>query len=451
MNGVRFAHPGREPTLDGLDLTVEPGQACLLEGPSGAGKSTVLRLACGLIPSVTGGRLAGRIRLDGRRPNAIPVHELPQRIGFVPQDPERAFVARTVRRELEGTLTNAGVGGRQAGLRVDQALHAFGVGELADRETATLSGGEAARVALAAALVADPELLLLDEPHAQLDERARQALASTLRGLRAGGKALLLAAHPPHPFEATIDRTVPLGPHDRPEPPDELPSPPAGDPLLELDGVRHRHAPDAEPVGPVDLALRPGEVLALTGPNGSGKTTAVHAACGLLAPTEGRVRLGGADPRALSARERARRAGVAFQHPAWHITQDSLRDEVALTGRKIGRPRDPAPVIDRLGLGGLAQEHPWDLSGGERQRMAVATAVAHQPPVLLLDEPTRGLDPRNRDRLARVLAERTRQGKATLIASHHPWMRSLAHRAIALGRDGTAEPDAEAIEEVVYA
>lgn len=455
MTDVRFAHPGRSPTLDGFDLTLDRGEVALLAGPSGSGKSTVLRLACGSIPAVTGGRLAGRIALGGTPVMDLPTAALPAQIGYVPQDPEQAFVARTVERELESTLVNAGIPEAELAPRVEQALFAFGAGDLADRETATLSGGEAARVALAAALVAEPGLLLLDEPHAQLDQAARRELAGVLRGLAAGGTSVLLAAHEPHPFTGIVDREVPMGEPVAADPPHPLPSPRDGDPLLELEAVRHQHAPEAAPVGPIDLQLAPGEVVALTGPNGSGKTTALHAACGLIEPTEGRVRLTGEDPRALGAGERAQRVSVAFQHPAWHITQDTLREEVALTGEALDHPVDPERVLEDVGLAGLAGEHPWDLSGGERQRMAVATAVAHQPPVALLDEPTRGLDPVNRARLAGILAERTRQGKATLIASHHPWMQALAHRAIPLGvqgdQRGPEELEAELITEVVYA
>lgn len=452
MSQLRFAHPGRSPTLDRFDLELGDGQAVLLEGPSGCGKSTVLRLATGLIPAVQGGRIGGEVRVDGTPVEKVPPAELPRRIGYVPQDPETAFVARTVRRELSALLANAGVAGPERSLRIEQTLHAFGAGHLAEREIATLSGGEAARVALAAALVAEPGLLVFDEPHAQLDARARRELAGTLRALRAGGRSILLAAHEPHPFDGTVDRTIPLGTEpDRDDAP-PLPDPVGGDPLLELDRVRHRYGEDQPPIGPVDLAIEPGEIVALEGPNGSGKTTALHAACGLLDPSEGSVRLLGADPRRLAPEERARRVGIAFQHPAWHITQDTLREEVALTGDEIGRETQPEAVLAKLGLSRLADVHPWDLSGGERQRMAVATALAHDPEVLLLDEPTRGLDPRNRDRLARLLEARCEAGKATLIASHHPWMAELAHRTVELADPTpTREPDPDRAAEVVYA
>lgn len=439
MTRVRFAHPGRAPTLDGLDLHLPRGEAVRLAGESGAGKSTVLDLAAGIIPRVTGGRLAGTVTLDGDPVASLPAPTLAARVGHAPQDPETAFVARTVHAELAGLLANVGAPREEIPRRVEQALAAFDAIHLVHRETATLSGGEAARVALAAAVAAEPPLLLLDEPHAQLDPTGRQALASTLRGLTAGGRSMLVAAHDPHPFDAVVDRTRRLDTdHDTP-PIEPLPDPERGRPLLTLDGVEHAY--DGGPtVGPIDLEITPGEVVALTGPNGAGKTTALNAAAGLIDPTHGRVDLAGEDPRTLAAPERARRVGVAFQHPAWHITQDTLRDEVALTADRLGRPADPARTLDAVGLAPLAEVHPWDLSGGQRQRMAVATAVAHQPPLVLLDEPTRGLDAANRHRLAQLLAERTRQGKATLVASHHPWLAEIAHRTVTLDPPRARDP-----------
>lgn len=443
---VTFAHPDREPVLEGFSMTVDEGEAVRLAGESGAGKSTALRLATGAIPRVHGGRLAGRVTLAGVEVERLSAPALASRIGYVPQDPETAFVARTVRRELEGVLGNVGVDPDQVEPRLRGALSCFDALELAGREVTTLSGGEAARAALAAAVAADPDVLVLDEPHAQLDAASRERLAETLRGLRAGGRSILLAAHDPHPFEAAVDRTRRLEGSRADRSRVELPAPPGGDALLVLEDVVHAYE-DGPRIGPVDLTLRAGEVVALRGPNGSGKTTAMHAAAGLVEPTDGRVRVLGEAPSALDAGERARRLGVAFQHPAWHITQDTLEEEVALTARNLGAPVDARAWLKRVGLACYADAHPWDLSGGQRQRMAVATALAHEPDVALLDEPTRGLDAVNRDRLAALLAERTRRGQATLVASHHPWIAQMAHRTVELGEAS----EREAVEEVVYA
>ncbi len=448
MSGVSFAHHGRPPCLEGIDLTVDPGQAVVLEGASGAGKSTLLRLACGLIPRAQGGRLEGRITLSGDLVPTLPIAELPGRIGWVPQDPETGFVARTVSAELDGVLTNLGWAGRTRRLRLDEVLHAFSLEPLAEREVATLSGGEAARLALAAAIVGEPELLVLDEPLAQLDAEQRDRITGLLRGLRAGGLAVLAASHRPDALSKIDPRVLQLPAGTPPvqlTPPSPPPRPPPGDgdPLLVLEHALHAYD-EACTLEPIELAVRPGEVVALTGANGSGKTTALHLAAGILEPTDGTVELLGTPPHTLAPPALASRLGICFQHPAWHITQDTVAQEIAVTSRAVGQPVDPRAWADRLGLAGALDAHPWDLSGGERQRLAVATAAAHQPPVLLLDEPTRGLDPANLARFQALLAQRVTQGLATVIATHHTELAELAHRSVRLGA-----PRAESVPELL--
>lgn len=194
--------------------------------------------------------------------------------------------------------------------------------------------------------------------------------------------------------------------------------------------------------------VQPGEVVALTGANGSGKTTALHLAAGILEPTDGSVELLGEPPHTLAPPELASRLGICFQHPAWHITQDTVAQEIGLTADAIGQRISVERWASRLGLEPLLGSHPWDLSGGERQRLAVATAAAHQPSVLLLDEPTRGLDPANLARFQALLAQRVTQGLATVIATHHTELAELAHRVVRLGAP-RAEPVPEMLPEVV--
>lgn len=421
MRGVSFAHHGRAPLLEDFALAVDAGELVLLEGASGAGKSTVLRLATGLIPRVQGGRLAGSVRVAGRDPATLEPSVVPRSVGFVPQDPESSFVARTVAAELAGVLSNVGEPQRTHRALTEEVLEELEIAHLARREVATLSGGEAGRAALAASLVARPDLLVLDEPTAQLDAVRAEALAGTLRALTAGGLAVLVAAHAPHPFTHRT-RAFTLCRRDHSPRPRPLPSPRGGVPLLAAEGLEGSH-PGARSLGPLELHLAPGEVVALVGENGSGKSTLLHLLAGLLGPTAGTIRLLGDDPRSLPARHLAARLGFAFQHPAWHITQDQVAAEVGRTG---------ARMLHVLGLTPLARAHPWDLSGGERQRLAVATALAHAPPVALLDEPTRGLDDASLARLAGLLAQRVELGQATLVGTHHPGLVALAHRVLRL-------------------
>ncbi|PSG96965.1 hypothetical protein BRD56_07760 [Thermoplasmatales archaeon SW_10_69_26] len=426
LGDLRFAHHGREPVVDGFDLAVPAGETHLLEGPSGSGKSTLLRIAAGLIPRIQGGRIAGQARLGGRPVRQIPPAEMPETIGWVPQDPEESFAARTVDRELAQLARNLDLADPRAA--IDRALAVLDAAHLVDREIEQLSGGEAARVSLAAAGLGSPQALVLDEPTAQLDSEGRKRARAWIDDHRARGASVLAAEHAPHPLDP--DRVHRLGAGAEPDPATWLPEAPRGPAQARLDGATACF--DDARVGPLDLAVHPGEVVCLTGPNGAGKTTALHLLCGLEEPDRGQARLGEHRPADLSAEQLARSVGIAFQHPAWHITQDTVRQEVALTADTLEIALAPQEKLTRLGLAGYAEEHPWDLSGGERQRLAVATASAHDPPVLLLDEPTRGLDRASLGDLADLLAARVEAGAATIVASHHSWMHELAHRTVPL-------------------
>lgn len=432
MEEVCFAHHGRAPIVEGFTLHAKPGEVHLLEGPSGAGKSTLLRIAAGLIPRVQGGRFDGRIELAGDRVHRIPTALVPHRIGWHPQDPEHAFTARTVEQELVQLARRLELADPDQAAR--DALAELDAGHVLHREVDELSGGEATRVSLAAAGLGRPELLVLDEPTASLDADGAKKVSAWLDEHARRGATVLAAEHPPHPLAPMADEVHTVSCRSgKPDGPLQLPRASKGAPVARLTAATKRYE-DGPRLGPFELDIAPGEVVCLTGANGAGKTTALHMLCGLVQPTEGQARLTGHDPAQLPARELAKRVGIAFQNPAWHITQDTVAQEVSFTAERLDASAgvEPGQQLERFGLSTYAQAHPWDLSGGERQRLAVATASAHEPPVLLLDEPTRGLDQASRDRLAGLLHRRTREAKATVVASHHPWMRTLAHRTVHL-------------------
>ncbi len=453
---VSFGYPDGPTALHAVDLEVTPGDVLLVVGGSGSGKSTLLRAANGLVPHSTGGRFHGDVVVAGRSTRDHPPRLLADVVGFVHQDPEAQFVVDRVESDIAFGLENLGTDPAAMRRRVEEVLDALGIAHLRDRNPATLSGGERQRCAIAGALVTAPEVLVLDEPTSQLDPQgAEDVLAAVARlnadlgttvviaehrleraapiahdaVLVAGGRLLappappelVLADYPGAPPVTRLGRLLgwlppPLTVRDarrraRTAPGPAAPEPPpvpaaSGDVLL---GARGLGADlDRMPVlRGIDLDVRAGSVVALLGRNGAGKTTLLRSLAGLLTPGRGRVT--GAATRAYVP-----------QDPSSLLFRTTVRAEVAETLRLLGRP-DAGDVdhwLDALGLTALAGRHPRSLSGGERQRVAIAAVAVSGADVLLLDEPTRGMDAESRARLETAIGLHRARGGAVVLATH---------------------------------
>jgi len=452
------------PSLQDVTLAVEPGELVLLAGPSGSGKSTLLQAASGLVPHFHGGSFAGRVRvgaLDTREHGPAAVAAV---AGTLFQDPETQVVMGSVRAELAFPLENRGQSAAAVARGVEEAALALGLGGLLDRRTHELSGGELQRVALAAALVGRPRLLLLDEPTSQLDPVAGDELLGVLRRLNEEwGTAIVLAEHRIERCLPAADRVVELrgGRVVADEPPRRWLARTRATPAARLLAAAGIEAPppvtvkearralaglipsDAEPPsatpparprrrerraadlavedvwlelrdGPavlrgVTLHASAGERIALMGRNGAGKSTLLKTIAGLLEPTRGRLR---AQPVALLT-----------QHPGDHLLRETIGAQL--------------PDSE------LAARHPRDVSGGERQRSALELVLRAGAPIVALDEPTRGMDGERRDALAARLRE---HAGVLLVATHDAeFAAAFATRAILLG-DGRAVADAPPAE-----
>jgi energy-coupling factor transport system ATP-binding protein len=292
--------------------------------------------------------------------------------------------------------------------RVDRALTAIGIEHLRSRPIATLSGGERQRAALAAALALTPRLVVLDEPASQLDEDGSERLAASCIELARAGMAVVVAEHRAHTLAGAAYQTLTLGEPTVPS----LPCPPRGEETRyrgriawSLEGVAA--GPGGEPVlEAVDLAGAEGETVVLMGPNGGGKTTLLRVIAGLL------------KPRAGKSERRPGRAAYLPQNPSALLHRPTVRAEVTLTLERGGSGEEPDLILDELGLLHLAARYPRDLSSGERQRAAIAAVLAGSPKLVLLDEPTRGMDDAARASLVGVAARLKRSGAALVVATH---------------------------------
>jgi energy-coupling factor transporter ATP-binding protein EcfA2 len=433
VDGLTFSYPEAGPALRDVSLELEPGEMVALLGPSGSGKSTLVRALAGLVPHFHGGRFSGRVEVAGRDTRLTRPAELAGTVATVFQDPEDQIVMARVRNEVAFGLENVGVTPGAIWPRTERALAGVGALHLADRRTTELSGGELQRVCLASALALRPELLLLDEPTSQLDPAAAERFLATVASLGATvvlseqriGRALALADRVLFleggrlVLDAPIEEAEPWLASHRPAYVAEAASPaavtPPSDSVVTIENAWFAYTEIPVLTGAA-LEVRRGEVVALQGPNGSGKTTLAKLAAGLLEPAQGTVTRGG-------------RVGYLAQDPGRYLVCERAVDEAALA---VGGDRARAlAALDRVGLAWAAERHPRDLSSGERERLAFAAVAVAEPDLLVLDEPTRGIDPDRKTEIAEWLFAYAEHGRGVLVATHDRTF--PAHRRVALG------------------
>ncbi|MBV8952086.1 MAG: ATP-binding cassette domain-containing protein [Actinobacteria bacterium] len=484
--GFEYPDAGRA-ALAGVDLEAAAGEILLVVGASGSGKSTLLRAANGLVPHATGGRFRGDVVAFGRSTRECRPRELADVVGFVHQDPEAQFVIDLVEADIAFVLENLGLPETAMRRRVEEVLDALGVAHLRGRSPATLSGGERQRCAIAGALAASPAALVLDEPTSQLDPQGADDVLAAITRLNSDlGTTVLVAEHRLERAAPLADRAVVMDGGriaDGPGPPGTVITRYPGAPTVTRLGrlLDWHPAPltvrDARlalatmagtfPPGPVrsaapesaatpgeglvaarrvgvelgrrrvlrdvTLELRRGEVTALLGRNGSGKTTLLRALAGLLPVADGSV---------------TRDAPVVYvpQDPNTLLFAPTVEQELTETLRLLGR-RNRGEVdewLDRLALIADRTRHPRGLSGGERQRVAIAAVAVGGADVLLLDEPTRGMDAHSAVALEHAIRDHAGAGGAVVLATHDVELAArVATRAIVLG-DGDVVADGSA-------
>ena len=432
VDGLTFSYPdAAATTLRDVSLRLEPGERVVILGGSGSGKSTLLRALAGLVPHFHGGRFAGRVEVDGRDTRSARPADLAGAVACVFQDPEDQVVMTRVEAEVAFGLENLGTPPEAIAGLVRRSLASVGAEHLVERRTSELSGGELQRVCLASALALAPRLLLLDEPTSQLDPAGAVSFFELLAELPCAvvcaeqrparalewAERVLFLEDGRLELDAPLDEALDWLRAHRPAFLPRVPAAPnesaTADVVCRLDGAAYGGR-----VGETSLAVGRGEIVALVGPNGSGKTTLAKLAAGLLEPTIGRVELHG-------------RAAYLSQDPGRYLIRERVEDEVALgSGGGLTRARAALASVD---LDDHARRHPRDLSSGERERLGLASVLVTEPDLLVLDEPTRGVDPERKDRLAELLRA-ARHHRATLVVTHDlVFAGEVADRLVSLG------------------
>ncbi|MBQ8508541.1 MAG: ATP-binding cassette domain-containing protein [Clostridia bacterium] len=475
VNNLSFAYPGGADVLRGVSFNVGRGEFVTLCGRSGCGKSTLLRhLKRALTPA---GERSGSIFIGGSPIEALDERSAAADIGYVMQSPENQIVCDKVWHELAFGLESLGCQTPEIRARVAEMASYFGISDWFHRDTASLSGGQKQLLNLAAIMVMRPSILLLDEPTSQLDPIAAADFIATVGKInRELGTTVILAEHRLEEAFAVSDRVLVmdggriaadgtprqageiLRAHDRgmfaamptamrvwdavgggecpvtvregrewlsarlaKSPAEPLPTksePAFGEVVLSAHELCYRYEqnlPDV--VRGLSLTLHRNEILAILGGNGSGKSTTLSLLCGLAKPQRGEI-------------ERQGNIALLPQDPQLLFTRKTVREELE------GDAESAARVTSLCRLEGLLERHPYDLSGGELQRAALAKLLLADPDILLLDEPTKGLDAEYKQTFAAILCRLASEGKAILLVSHDvEFCASHAHRC-ALFFDG---------------
>jgi energy-coupling factor transporter ATP-binding protein EcfA2 len=487
LENLSYNYPeATKEAIRGISMQVEAGETLLLVGRSGSGKSTLIRVMNGLVPHFYGGRFQGQAMIAGLNTRTTTPGELSGKVGTVFQEPGYRFLTDNLIDEIAFGMELVGIPGVEIRSRVENILDRFELGPLTERSLDRLSAGEQQRVAVAAALSRRPEILLLDEPTSQLDSFSAESILHWVKELQAQfGLTLVMAEHRLDRLLDRVDRIASLSFTGELEhigsPQSTLQLLPFSTPQMEV-ARRFKHDSvldlssqsilEEELLGrgaerclnregkgetcleakdlsfhyngiaalqQAGLRLCKGEIIALLGRNGAGKSTFLKCLMGLLQVEKGEISLGGERVNGHPVSQIAQKMAYVPQWPSALLFAETLREELSFTLRHHGQDQDP-PIsphlfLERFGLADVADRYPRDLSAGQRQRAALAAVLVTKPEVILLDEPTLGMDPIAIDDLGDLLRAWKGEGAGIIIATHNiEFAAAIADRAVILDR-----------------
>jgi energy-coupling factor transport system ATP-binding protein len=482
FQNVSLIYPTSERTiLDKLNFEIGEGEFVLLIGETGIGKSSVLRLINGLVPHHTGGILAGNVEVGGISTRTVRPGQLAQLIGIVGQNPINGFVTDIVEDELAFSMESLNLPQESMRKRIEEVLDLLSLNQIRNRKITTLSGGEQQRVAIAAAMVLHPKILVLDEPTSALDPvAAEEVLAILQRLVHDLGITVIIAEHRLERVIGYVDTVIEISANGQTrigKPEEILKDSKIAPPIVKLaralglpqislsvrdlrkntDAIRKRGKellPSPKIYGtnlietenlsvtyqnkvalqPVNLNLRVGEILALMGRNGAGKSSLIKALLNVIS-YKGAITNG------------AKRIGYIPQDANDLLYHQSVAAECAQTDQENDLEYGTtANLLNKLAPTVKSNSHPRDLSEGQRLALVLAIVLAPKPDLLILDEPTRGLDYESKSLLIKLLTESAANGAAVLIATHDvELVAELASRIVILA-EGELVADGNALD-----
>ncbi len=467
---VSYWYPDtNEPALDRIDLSINEGEFILIVGPSGCGKSTLLRMFNRIVPDYYGGKLKGSVLLNSKNIREYNNKDIVKKVGMVYQHPEKQIVMQDVEREIAFGLENLNTSLNKMKRNVAEVISFLNLGHIKDKSTQEISGGEKQRIAIASVIAMDPDIMMFDEPTSQLDPIASEEVLAFIKRLnRDTGKTIVLVEQRLDRCFEMADRIIFMEdgriagqgtPNNIPESIDKryfLPSisylfkqagyanPPVNvkqgrelikdinfndakvmDNRFDMDFVNvtklnFGYEKNKKVLKDISLSIKKGEIMAVVGENGAGKSTLFKIVSGILNGYNGSVTVNGKEISEYNQRERINTIGYLSQNPNDYLGRDTVFDEIAYTLRNIDafegeRVED---MLLKLELVGVRDRNPRDLSGGEKQRLAIACIMVSNPDILILDEPTRGLDSINKEKLGEILISFSETGKTIVLITH---------------------------------
>lgn len=489
--------------LNHVNLTVNQGDFLAVLGPSGSGKSTLCLTFNGIIPQSMLGKMSGSVVIDGLDTRDHQVYEIADKVGIVLQNPESQLFAMSVEEELAFGPENLGLPRKEILKRIEEALILINISDR-ERFPFSLSGGEKQKLAIASMLTMQPSSLVLDEPTSQLDPQGKKGVYSVLERLHKEGMSIVLIEHDAEYVAEYAQKVIILkdGQIVKSGSPKEIFSevgelkelgiqvPEVAEftyelyrrglikevcvtlreaqrvsknliskreekkkeyghrkPIVEVRNLFFQYT-DVPVLDIANLTIYQGEILAVIGQNGSGKTTLVKHFNGLLRPLKGEIYVDGEPVGKKSVAEMARKVGYVFQNPDHQIFAETVFDEVEFGLKNLEVPEPErkervTAVLKKTDLYKYIDTHPTSLSGGEKQRLAIASVLVMNPEILILDEPTTGLDLKSSRSIIELVESLHKQNHTVILVTHDmKLVAEMAHRIIVL-REGRIAADGD--------